>query len=180
MDIGRFSEPRNRHANPRESSRRHLAIRQSGSHSRASGSRSKVHVAVEVLARQVVGAGSRRDQIKRVADRIDCGKLTERICRRAQCANIDLLCLHAADVDLRDVGDIVFAKRVHPAAANYGGAGLRAVTDAEEIVARAADQSVNARAADRWSHNGNYSIKRFLPPEQSPQTTKYCCWVRRL
>ena len=130
---------------------------------------------VEGLARQVVGAGSRRDQIERVADRIDCAKLTERIRRQGQCANIDLLCLHAADVDLRDVGDIVVAKRVHPATANYGGGGRRAVTDVEEIVARAADQCVNARAADRWSDNGNYSIKHFLPPEQSPQTTKYCC-----
>ena len=87
-----------------------------------------------------------------------------------------VLCLPAADVDPPDVGDIVVAKRVHPAAANYGGAGLRAVTDVEEIVARAANQSVNAgAAADRWSDNGNYSIKHFLPPEQSSQTTKYCC-----
>ena len=126
-------------------------------------------------SRQVVGASSRRDQIERVADRIDCAKLTELIRRRGQCANIDLLCLHAADVDLRDVGDIVVAKRVHPAAANHGGAGRRAVTDVEEIVARAADQSVNARAAEQWSENGNYSSKHFFPMEQSPQTTKYCC-----
>jgi len=77
----------------------------------------QVHLAVEGLARQVVGAGSRRDQIERVADRIDSAKLTELIRRQGQCANIDL---HAADVDLRDVGDIVVAKRVHPAAANHG------------------------------------------------------------
>ena len=88
---------------------------------------------------------------------------------------MDLLCLHAADVDLREVGDIVIAKRVHPAATNYSGAGRKAVTDGEEIVARAADQSIDARAADRWLDNGNYSIKHFAPPEQSLQTAKYCC-----
>jgi len=111
--------------------------------------------------------------IERVADHIDCAKLTERIRRQGQCANMDLLCLHAADVDLRDVGNIVVAKRVHPAAANYGGAGRIAVTDGEEIVARAAGQSIDARAADLWSDNENYSIKHFPPPEQSLQTTKY-------
>ena len=95
--------------------------------------------------------------------------------RQGQCANIDQLCLHAADVDLRDVGDIVVAKRVHPAAANHGGAGRRTVTDVEEIVARAADQSVNAHPAGQWSENGNYSITHFFAMEQSPQTTKYCC-----
>jgi len=131
--------------------------------------------AIAAMLGQVIGAGSRRDQIERVADRIDCAKLSELIRRQGQCANIDLLCLHAADVDLRDVGDMVVAKRVHPAAANHGGAGRRAVTDVEEIVARAADQSVNARAAEQWSENGNYSIKHFFPMEQSPQTTKYCC-----
>ena len=77
------------------------------------------------LAGEIVDAGSRRDQIARVADRIDCAKLTELIRRQVQCANIDLLCLHAADVDLRDFGDIVVARRVHPAAANHGGAGRR-------------------------------------------------------
>ena len=135
----------------------------------------QVHLAVEGLPRQVVGAGPHRDQIERVADRIGCAKLTELIRRQGQCANIDQLCLHAADVDLRDVGDMVVAKRVHPAASDHGGAGRRAVTDVEEIVARAADQSANARAAEQWSENENYSIKHFFPMEQSPQTTKYCC-----